>query len=102
MIDSMTDGAWFKANPTRRYRIRRRGDVDGVGLAGVGIVKIADDRKMWSTRNIKMRNELPDTDEAAELALREHEFIITAQLGELNGRTVSVLDVLSMLRQDTP
>ena len=100
MTDNMTDSAWFKANPTRHYRIRRHGEADHQNLTAVAIVKIAVDRRAWSTRNIKMRDGLPDTDEAAALALQEYEFIVTAQLVRLHGRHTSVQAVLDNLRRD--
>lgn len=37
-----------------------------------------------------MRDDLPDTDGAAALALQEHEFIFTAKLGRLHGHPGSV------------
>lgn len=81
MNDNMTDSAWIKANPSRHYRIRRRDAADELGLATVTIVKISADRRAWSTQNIKMRDELPDTDDATAQALQEHESIIAARQG---------------------
>jgi len=98
MNGNTTNSAWIKANAGRRYRVQRNGQADGLGLIPVTIVKISADRRGWSTRNIRMRHELSDTDDAAALALQEHEFLDTAQLGKVNGRNVSVLDVVNVLR----
>ena len=42
MNDNMTDSMWIKANSTRNYRIRRRGEVDGLGLIAATIVNISE------------------------------------------------------------
>lgn len=102
------DRDWIKANPTRRYRIRRRGKPDARKLAPVSIMKINEDRRSWSKRNILMRDELPDSDVGAELALQEYEIITKAQLDRINKRIAvtpgsTVIDtVLAMLRQQKP
>ena len=101
MNDNMTDGEWIEANPTRHYRIRRRGVADDLGLIAAAIVRIASpDRRMWSTRIIRMRDELPDTDEVAAQALQEHEAIFAARLGKVHGQPMSARAVLNKLRQD--
>ncbi len=101
MNDNMTDSAWFKANPSRHYRIRRRGTADDLSLIAAAIVKIASPcRRVWSTRIIRMRDELPDTDEAAAQALKEHEAIFAARLGKVHGQPMSARAVLNKLRQD--
>ena len=101
MNDDMTDSMWFGANPTRTYRIRRRDDVDSLGLVAAIVVRIAaDDRRVWSMRNIRMRDDLPDTDEAAALALQEHEFIFAAKLGRVHGHPGSISALVDNLRRD--
>lgn len=100
MNDNMTDSMWIKANSTRNYRIRRWGEVDNLGLVATTIVRISADRRGWSMRNIKMRDELPDTDEAAAQALEESEAIIKARLGKIYGQPMSARAVLNKLRQD--
>ena len=100
MNDDMTESMWIKANSTRSYRIRRWGEVDNLGLVAATIVRISADRLGWSTRNIRMRDELPDTDEAAALALKESEAIMKARLGKIYGQPMSARAVLNQLRQD--
>ena len=100
MNDNMTDSMWIKANSTRSYRIRRRGEVDGLGLIAATVVNISDCRREWSTRNIRMRGELPDTDEAGAQALKESDAIMKARMGEIYGQPMSARAVLNQLRQD--
>lgn len=100
MIDNMTDSAWIKANPTRYYCFQRYGEADDLGLVAATIVRISADRRGWSMRNIRMRAELPDTDEAAAQALVESEAIIKARLGKIYGQPMSARAVLNKLRQD--
>lgn len=101
MNDNMTDSAWIKANSNRCYRIRRCGVADELGLVATTIVRIDTDRRGWSSRNIRMRAELPDTDDAAAQALQEHESIFAAQLGRVYGKPMTARAVLNKLRQDT-
>ena len=102
------DRAWITLNPTRCYRIRRRGEPDDRKLSPVTIVKIGQDRRSWSKQNILMRDELPDNDVGAELALQEFNIIMKAQMDRINRRLAvvpgcTVIDtVLAMLRQQAP
>lgn len=100
MNDNMTDSMWIEANPSRNYRIRRRGEVDSLGLVATTIVRISADRRGWSKQNIRMRDELPDTDEAAAQALEENDAIIKARLGKIYGQPMSARAVLNKLRQN--
>ena len=100
MNDNKPHLVWIKANPCRNFRICPRGDVDDLGLIAATVVRINRDEYLsWSTRNIRMRNELPDTDEAAAAALREYEAIANARIGRLNGQPMSARAVLNQLRQ---
>lgn len=100
MNDNMTDSMWIKANLTRNYRIRRWGEMDNLGLVAAIIVRIDADRQGCTMRDIRMRNELPDTDEAAVLALKENEAIMRARLGKVYGLPMSARAVVNQLRQD--